>query len=162
VVALGTGGAIALAAPSGAGERPRATATLVDASNQVLGSVVFLGHGSHATKVRVSLDLPATAPGLGDFHGLHVHAAGVCQGPFTSAGGHFDDGSHVHGRHLGDLPSVYVGTDGTASAEIAIDRFDVSELVGRSVILHAGRDNFNNVPTGAAADHQHQARGSRA
>jgi Cu-Zn family superoxide dismutase len=47
---------------------------------------------------------------------------------------------------------VLIGPDGEASLTTATPRFDVGDLVGRAVILHAGRDNFGNVPVGAAAD----------
>jgi Cu-Zn family superoxide dismutase len=146
---------VAWPAPSGAAT-PRAVADLRNAANESIGTVTFLGHGVHATAVKIELDVPESAPGLNDFHGLHVHATGVCDGttavPFSSAGGHWDVGGHTHGAHLGDLPSVLIGLDGTAALETDVPRFDVNELAGRAVVLHAGRDNFNNVPTGAAAD----------
>ena len=166
-VVAGAGVAAALvvwSAPSGAAT-PRAVAELRSASDEVLGTVTFLGHGSHATSVRVELALPAGAPGLGDFHGLHVHAVGTCDPAanpvFGSAGGHWDTGGHTHGAHLGDLPSVLVGSDGTASLTTATPRFEVGDLAGHAVILHAGRDNFGNVPVGAAAD-QYTANGAAA
>ena len=137
------------AAPSGARVVPQATADLVNAAGDPLGSVVFLGSGGHATEVRVDLDLPLPAgdPGLNAFHGLHVHATGLCEAPFTTAGGHWDDGTHTHGAHLGDLPSVLVGADGEAELTADVPRFDVDQIIGRAVILHVGRDNFGNVPS---------------
>jgi Cu-Zn family superoxide dismutase len=155
---LGAGVATAFVAwpvPSGAAT-PRAVAELRNAANQPIGTVTFLGHGAHATQVKVELDVPTSAPGLDDFHGLHVHAAGVCDAtttiPFSSAGGHWDAGGHSHGAHLGDLPSVLIGLDGHAELTAATGRIEVGDLAGRAVVLHAGRDNFNNVPTGIAAD----------
>jgi Cu-Zn family superoxide dismutase len=146
---------VAWPAPSGAAT-PRAVAELRNAANQPIGSVTFLGHGVHATAVTIELNVPESAPGLNDFHGLHIHAAGVCDGtttvPFSSAGGHWDAGGHSHGAHLGDLPSILIGLDGSAAMSADTPRFDVSSLAGRAVVLHAGRDNFNNVPTGAATD----------
>ena len=38
--------------------------------------------------------------------------------------------------------------DGTGSSEIGIDRIQTGELFNRVVILHAGADNFANVPLG--------------
>lgn len=139
---------------SGASTKPLARAVIQNAAGDELGTVTFVGRGRHATQVDVDLALPSTAPGLNDYHGFHVHQNGVCDGAgsFLSAGGHWDDGTHTHGAHLGDLPSVLVGADGTAALTADIPRFDVDELRGRSVILHAGRDNFGNVPTGPAAD----------
>ena len=148
---------------SGAAVLPQARAELVNEGGEPLGSVTFLGRHGRATEVRVDLELPASA-GTGAFdafHGLHIHANGVCDpvvagantAVFFSAGGHWTDSAHLnHGTHLGDLPSVLVGSDGTASLTADIARFDVSQIAGRSVILHAGRDNFGNVPVGTATD----------
>jgi superoxide dismutase, Cu-Zn family len=140
------------APPSGARETPLTWATMRDANGHDIGKVTFLGWGRHATKVLVSLRLPAGAVGLGQYHGLHVHTVGECVAPFTTAGGHWDDGTHVHGGHLGDLPSVLIGADGAAELTAAVDRVDIGAIRGRAVILHAGRDNFGNVPVGGAVD----------
>lgn len=137
------------AAPSGARVVPQATADLVNQAGDDLGSVTFLGKGELVTEVRVELDLPLPEgdPGLDAFHGLHIHANGVCEATFTSAGGHWDDGTNAHGGHLGDLPSVLVGEDGEAELSADVPRFAVDQIVGLAVVLHAGRDNFGNVPS---------------
>jgi len=152
-----SGAAVVLSAatPSGADGHPVAHATVRNAGGAELGKVTFIGRGNHATRARVELTLPAGAPGLGSYHGLHIHANGECVGTsgFTTAGGHWTDGDHpLHGSHLGDLPSVLVTGDGRVTAEFATDRFDVDEIAGRTVILHEGRDNFGNVPVGGNTD----------
>jgi superoxide dismutase, Cu-Zn family len=53
----------------------------------------------------------------------------------------------VHGSHSGDLPSILVLADGSGEARSATGRFEPSEIAGRAVILHAGPDNFGNIPT---------------
>jgi superoxide dismutase, Cu-Zn family len=85
-----------------------------------------------------------------EFHGFHVHEIGECVPPFTSAGGHFSPGDVPHGKHAGDMPSLLVNEDGTAELEFETDRFSISDLFdasGSAVIVHAGRDNFANIPT---------------
>ncbi|MDJ0107333.1 superoxide dismutase family protein, partial [Rhodococcus erythropolis] len=50
----------------------------------------------------------------------------------------------------GDLTSVQVLEDGTATLVTTTDAFTVDELVangGTSVMIHAGADNFGNIPT---------------
>jgi Cu-Zn family superoxide dismutase len=157
VLAALTATFIAWPGTSGAAMVPQARADLVNASGDPLGSVIFLGRGGHATQVRVDLDVPTTGVVLNDFHGLHVHANGICDpvvagantAVFFTAGPHWTDAAHPnHGTHLGDLPSVLIGSDGTASLTADVPRFEVSDIAGRAVILHAGRDNFGNVPTG--------------
>ncbi|MDQ3537281.1 MAG: superoxide dismutase family protein [Actinomycetota bacterium] len=88
------------------------------------------------------------------FHGFHVHTTGICdpgaaEGPFTTAGGHYVGGGGGHGDHAGDLPSLYVAQDGTAKLAFSTDAFTLDELRdadGSAVMVHAGRDNFANIP----------------
>jgi len=47
---------------------------------------------------------------------------------------------------------VYVNADGSATIEFDVDKLTPREVVGRAVVLHAGPDNFGNVPVGAGAD----------
>jgi superoxide dismutase, Cu-Zn family len=84
------------------------------------------------------------------FHGFHVHTVGVCVPPFTSAGGHYNPGGAGHGAHAGDMPSLLVLADGTGELRFKTDRFTVAALFdadGSAVIVHAGPDNFANIPT---------------
>ena len=84
-----SGAAVVLSAatPSGADGHPVAHATVRNAGGAELGKVTFIGRGNHATRARVELTLPAGAPGLGSYHGLHIHANGECVGTsgFTTA-----------------------------------------------------------------------------
>ena len=143
-VALGTGIGVALATGDDDGWGRRAAATLRDATGQKVGLVVFKErHG----KVDVSAEVSGVAP---EFHGFHVHAVGQCVPPFTSAGGHFNPAGVPHGEHAGDMPSLLVNADGTAELQFETDRFSVDDLFdadGSAVIVHAGRDNFANIPT---------------
>jgi Cu-Zn family superoxide dismutase len=103
--------------------------------------------------VRGQTVVSVTATGLSPgFHGFHVHGVGVCDGSggFTSAGGHWNPTASGHGAHSGDMPSLLVGPDGTADAQFFTARFTPAELLdadGSAVIVHAGSDNFANIPT---------------
>jgi superoxide dismutase, Cu-Zn family len=89
------------------------------------------------------------------FHGFHIHAIGLCDanaagGPFTTAGGHYTGGLPNHGDHAGDMPSLLVTADGHAYTSFVTDRFDLADLRdtdGSAVMVHAGRDNFANIPS---------------
>ena len=141
---------------SASGDRPRARATLVDTGGVEVGRVVFKGRGDHVSNVEVTI-FASAAPNLGDFHGFHIHTAGVCDPapsgstnvPFGSAGGHWNPTAAGHGAHTGDMPSVLINANGKTEAEFDTDRFDIAALVdpdGSAVILHVGRDNFANIP----------------
>lgn len=126
------------------GKAKRATARLVSADGTKLGKVVlFQWRG----KVTVAGRVKGLTPG---FHGFHLHAVGKCEGPaFTSAGGHLAAAGQNHGSHTGDMPSLLVNADGKASAAFETDRFrlaDLRDADGTAVIVHAGPDNFANIP----------------
>jgi len=67
---------------------------------------------------------------------------------FLSADTHYERSETDHGQHSGDMPVVYSPDGGWAKASFTTDRFRVSDVVGRAVIVHAEPDNFGNVPVG--------------
>jgi Cu-Zn family superoxide dismutase len=126
------------------GKHRGATATLVDGTGKKLGKVTL---SQWRNKVTVAGRVRGLTPG---FHGFHIHAVGKCEGPaFTSAGGHLKVDPQTHGSHAGDMPSLLVNADGTASAAFETDRFTLRQLRdadGAAVMVHAGPDNFANIP----------------
>jgi Cu-Zn family superoxide dismutase len=153
--------------------RPRAAsavARLRDVNGGEVG-VVRLKHArGHEVKVAVRVEDVEPAD---QFHGFHVHAVGECDPesvdpatgevvPFFSAGGHFNPTSDIHGDHAGDFPVLLVDEDGSAWARFVTDRFEISDLFdddGSAVIVHAGKDNYANIPAttpdGAERYHSH-------
>ncbi|HWM14027.1 MAG TPA: superoxide dismutase family protein [Gaiellaceae bacterium] len=117
---------------------------LVDASGAAAGIVKLTQQGSSVT---ARAEVEGLTPG---FHGFHVHSVGECVAPFTSAGGHYNPTGAGHGSHAGDMPSLLVLDDGTASLQFATDNFTIAELFdadGTAIIVHALPDNFANIPT---------------
>jgi Cu-Zn family superoxide dismutase len=102
--------------------------------------------------VEVEVESHGLTPG---FHGFHVHTVGSCVGPdFGSAGGHFNMAGHSHPMHSGDMVSLLVGPDGSGEANFTTSSFKVADLFdadGSAVIVHAGPDNFANIPARYAA-----------
>ena len=150
-IALATAGAGVAMAGGGDGDRgkhrgkgKRATATLVNGDGAKVGKVTL---HQWRGKVTVAGRVKGLAPG---FHGFHIHAVGKCEGPaFTTAGGHVKTDGQNHNAHTGDLPSLLVNADGTASAAFETDRFSLRQLRdadGSAVIVHAGPDNYANIP----------------
>lgn len=101
--------------------------------------------------------LTGLAPGL---HGFHFHENGSCAPsqnngtavPGGAAGGHFDPlGSKHHGEpwgdgHLGDLPPLYVGADGSAVQPALAPRLKLADVQHRALMVHAGGDNHADHP----------------
>jgi Cu-Zn family superoxide dismutase len=162
--ALGTVAVVSSSGAAGAHER-WAHATLRSADGTRIGTVTFADE-RHSDETEVTVELRRSSA-LDGFHGLHIHANDVSSNGdgciadatqpsatwFLSADGHWKhDPAELHGRHAGDLPSVYVNGDGSATIEFDVDKLTPREVVGRAVVLHAGADNFGNVPVGAGAD----------
>lgn len=93
-------------------------------------------------------------------HGFHIHekpecAAGLKDGKPAAglaAGGHYDPastGKHegpAGKGHLGDLPILTVGADGRATETVVAPRLKTGDVKGRSLMIHAGGDNYADVP----------------
>lgn len=102
-------------------------------------------------------NLAGLPPGL---HGFHVHQNPSCASadkdgkpvPALAAGGHFDPaGTGKHDTpwgdgHLGDLPPLYVDSNGTAVQPVLAPRLKLADLGGRSLMVHAGGDNHSDHP----------------
>jgi superoxide dismutase, Cu-Zn family len=143
-----------------------AVARLRDASGRRVGRAVMVTRRGH-TLMTVHISRLPAGFARSDFHGLHFHAnddpangngcvADAAQPPatwFVSADGHFKGGAtRTHGDHEGDLPSPFIQADGSAHLAFVTDAFHARDLVGKALILHAGRNNFGNVPVGTAPD----------
>ena len=107
----------------------------------------------------IALDLKGLPPGQ---HGLHLHQNASCAVgpgpdgkpiPAGAAGGHWDPAQSGHhlgpeGQgHMGDLPRVDVGPDGSVKTSLVAPRItDVSVLKGHALMLHAGGDTYADTP----------------
>jgi Cu-Zn family superoxide dismutase len=101
--------------------------------------------------VVVTLSAKGLTPGL---HGVHLHAVGKCEPEFTAAGGHFDPGPHGHTDpdanhpfHMGDLPNLRVGQDGSGTLRARTTRVTLSDgplsvfdSDGTAIIIHGNED----------------------
>ena len=93
-------------------------------------------------------------------HGFHVHENLSCAPAekdgkpvaALAAGGHYDpQGTKQHqgpkGQgHLGDLPALTVAADGTATRPVTAPRLKLANLKGRTLVIHAGADNYADAP----------------
>jgi Cu-Zn family superoxide dismutase len=134
-----------------------ATARLKDVEGDFVGWVRFEAQEGGVVEVEAKVD--GVKP-PGEFHGFHLHTTGKCDPdavdpatdevvPFYSAGGHFNPTSEIHGEHAGDFPVLLVMKNGQAEEKFETDRFRLSQLFdkdGSAVIVHAGRDNYANIP----------------
>lgn len=91
--------------------------------------------------------LPETDSG---FFALHIHEGSSCTGKdFPETGGHWNPGKQMHPNHAGDLP-VLLGNHGSAYMKVFTGRFLIEEIIGKTVIIHSGPDDFHTQPSGNA------------
>jgi superoxide dismutase, Cu-Zn family len=128
------------------------SATGVGAS---LGTVIFT---DSATGLVITPRLSGLPPGK---HGFHIHGKGTCgpgmnqgkQAAGFAAGGHYDPahtkkhlGPLSTAGHRGDLPVLVVDSRGNATEVVTAPHLTVAEIRGRSIMVHAGGDNYSDTP----------------
>lgn len=146
----------AMAATSATGG---ATAAVMDASGRELGTLTLADGASGLT---LSGTLRGLTPGE---HGIHIHTVGTCEAPaFTTAGGHWNPTSKMHGsenpqgQHFGDMMNITAGTDSTATVQLTTKGGSLHgadmlmDADGAAVVVHAKADDYKTDPSGNSGD----------
>ena len=86
------------------------------------------------------------------FFALHIHEGDRCSGEhFSDTGGHYNPTESPHPNHAGDLPPLML-CNGGAYLAVKTDRFCVRDIIGRTVVIHSGPDDFKSQPAGNAGN----------
>ena len=95
-------------------------------------------------------------------HGFHIHEFGDLSDGCKSAGGHYNPEGVDHGDlnqgHVGDLGNIVADQSGTARFQIKAERVELSDVVGRAIVIHADEDDLGkggdeeSLKTGNAGD----------
>lgn len=119
--------------------------------NTVNGIIVLTQKGED---VHVTGEVWNLSPGE---HGFHIHEYGDLRaGDGTSAGGHYNPDGHPHAgpdaekHHAGDLGNITAGRDGRAKVDKTAKGLKLHFVIGRSIVVHAGRDDLQSQPSGDA------------
>ena len=124
---------------------------------QTQGTAKFVQTGKN---VEMDLNVYKLTPGI---HAVHIHEKGDCSSTDgSSAGGHWNPTNHDHGKfgsetfHMGDIGNLNADKEGTDRLLFKTDKWcigckdETKNIVGKSLIIHAGRDDFKTQPTGNA------------
>lgn len=83
--------------------------------------------------------------------GFHIHEGDMCSGdsndPFSGAMTHYNPCDCKHPHHAGDMPPLFEN-DGYAFNIFLTDRFEINEIIGKTVIIHSKTDDFTTQPSG--------------
>lgn len=118
--------------------------------------------------VLIRIEATGLTPG---WHGVHFHEKADCSdmaAGFKASGGHVHMTTPtVHGllnptaNDMGDLPNIYAGADGHATAELFSPmvalregtlRANLKDADGSAVVIHAKPDDYMTQPIGGAGD----------
>ena len=111
--------------------------------------------------VKMEAKITGLKPGT---HAIHLHEKADCGADdATSAGGHWNPTNEKHGKwgdaegyHKGDIGNFEVGDDGIGKVTMQTDEWCIGcgdankDILGKAVIVHAGKDDFTTQPTGDA------------
>ena len=140
-----------------------ATVMLKNAQGAEIGTAL-LTQGPTGLVIRIeAADL---TPG---WHGVHIHATGQCEAPFTSAGAHINHGDpkkphgllNAEGPDDGDLPNIHAAADGKVMAEVFTTHARLTaqgpgqwlkDQDGSALVIHANADDHASQPIGGAGD----------
>ena len=111
-------------------------------------------------KIRINALVTGLVPGS---HGIHIHEYGDCSDPKgLAAGEHFNPEGVSHGgpasatHHAGDLGNVTADADGRGILTLETDELTLDRgprgILGRSVVVHSGADDFMTQPAGGSGD----------
>lgn len=115
----------------------------------VKGTVKFYQNKGCVLVVADIHGLPQTDTG---FFGFHIHEGIGCGGvDFAQSKTHFDPNGNPHPKHAGDLPPLML-CGNNAHLSVLTDRFKLSDIIGRTVIIHNRPDDFTTQPSGNSGE----------
>ena len=127
--------------PSG----PLAALACVKGEGDLRGTVKFYPVNCGTLIMAEITGLPNSDSG---FFAFHIHEGEDCGGDsFADTKGHYNPQGQPHPRHAGDLPPL-LSQNGRALLAVETNRFNVWEIIGRTVVVHSGADDFRSQPAG--------------
>lgn len=130
----------------------------INSDTTVSGTVQFdkMDNGSVKMKLDMTVEKEANKT-----IAVHIHENGACGDMGKAAGGHFNPTNMDHGKwgsdafHAGDIGNVQLDGEGHGTMEMETDKWTLggdatTNILGKSIIVHSGTDDFTSQPSGAA------------
>ncbi len=117
------------------------------------------------TQEKGEVTMTAVIDGLAEgMHAIHLHENADCSAEDgSSAGGHWNPTFEKHGKwgnasgyHKGDIGNFKVDGNGNGTITMTTDEWcigcddETKNIMGKSVVVHDGVDDFTSQPSGAA------------
>ena len=120
-----------------------------DTCSNLRGKVTFTAKDCGTLVTAEICGLPDSDTG---FFAFHIHEGSNCCGEgFPNTGGHFNPCDTDHPKHAGDLPPL-LSCNGKAYLAVLTCLFRISDILGRTVVIHSGPDDFKTQPAGDAGE----------
>lgn len=129
--------------------RPQAIAEIKGGNTapNIRGTVKFYQNKNCVLVLADICGLPHTEKG---FFGFHIHEGNSCDGiDFADSKSHYNPSLTPHPMHVGDLPPLML-CGNKSHLSVLTDRFNISDIIGRTVIIHNMPDDFTTQPSGNA------------
>lgn len=134
-----------------------ATLSGTNADTTVSGSADFTADVDKVT-LNLNLDIPKMA---NKSVAVHIHEMGDCGDMGNGAHGHWNPTGMNHGKwgsssfHSGDIGNVQLDASGKGTMQLTTDLWAISTdstkgILGRSIIVHGGVDDYTSQPSGNA------------
>ena len=123
----------------------------------IRGLVRFYQTDSGVYVVASVTGLPRTDEVCGSpIFAMHIHSGESCEGrgekaAFPESGAHYNPNGCEHPYHAGDLPPLF-SADGIAMSSFLTNRFKVRDVIGKTIIIHSGVDDFKTQPSGNSGE----------
>ena len=117
---------------------------------EVYAKVNFYRYKESVIIATFAQGLPISQCGSGVL-GFHIHSGGTCTGneedSFKDALTHYNPKGCTHPYHAGDMPPLF-SENGNAFSVFMTERFEIEDIIGKTIIIHSMPDDFISQPAG--------------
>jgi len=110
-------------------------------SKHIEGDVLFIQKENY---VHIKVDIKGLFKN--HLHGFHIHESGDLREGCKSCCSHYNPNNTEHGDlyggHAGDLGNLKTDNNGNCKISLKTDKFNVDEILGRSIIIHEDEDDL--------------------